>query len=138
MQKKGKFFLAGILLCLFLFSVWSYFLFSRKHESTKNLKADISINAADLYNQYSANEAEANRKFLNKVILVRGKISEATNNGNAQSYVLDKISSGGINCQMTAEKDKTDFIIPADSIITIKGKCTGFLMDVNLVDCVRE
>ncbi|HLK31017.1 MAG TPA: hypothetical protein VKT28_20735 [Puia sp.] len=138
MQKKRKVFLWVILLCLIIFGIWSYSLFSRKHESAANLKADITINAADLYNQYALNEADADKKFLNKIIMVKGKISEATNNGKAQSFLLDKISAGGVSCQMSADEEKKYAAIPADSIIIIKGKCTGFLIDVNLVDCVMQ
>ncbi len=139
MRKKGKIFLWAMLLALAVFSIWSYYLFSRRHESAQNLKADVSINAVDLYNQYSADEAGSNKKFLNKVIIVKGKIYEMTNNGTAQFYLLDRISTGGVNCQLSPDIDKKkNILIPVDSVITIKGKCTGFLIDVNLVDCVVQ
>jgi hypothetical protein len=137
MQKKVRFFLGGIFLCLFVAGVWFYGLFSEKHQSAKDLKAEITINSFDLYKLYAQDESAADKLFLNKIIRVKGRISQIIASGSTKIYLLKKNISGGINCQMSGD-GKDNLPIPADSTITIKGRCTGFLMDVNLVDCVRE
>ena len=42
---------------------------------------------------------------------------------------------GGINCQLFAGT-KVDPEPRSGDAVTVKGRCTGFLMDVNLADCV--
>jgi hypothetical protein len=138
MRKKRKFFLPGILLWFLALGFWSYYLYSKPHESTKKLSADLAINADDLYKQYAANEPEADKKYLNKIITIKGRVSEIMINGTAQIYVLEKQSGGGVNCQMALSENINKSTIEKGNIVSIKGRCTGFLMDVNMVDCVME
>jgi predicted phosphodiesterase len=137
MRKKRKIFLPEILLCILAVGLWAYHSYTKPHESTKHLNADLIITAGDLYKQYSSGEKEADRKFLNKVIIVKGSIAEITMNGNTRIYVLEG-QSGGVACQISASENKENAIVEKGSMISIKGRCTGFLMDVNLVDCVIE
>ena len=138
MRKKRKIFLPVILLWFLGLGAWGYYLYTKPHENAKYLKADLTISAIDLYKQYAANETNADKKYMNKIIIVKGKISEIINNGATQIYLLDKQAGGGISCQIGAGAEQKKFALPQDSIVTIKGKCTGFLMDVNLVDCVMQ
>ena len=56
--------------------------------------------------------------------------------GNYVSLNLKGSADGGVNCSiLKKDLDPGDKFNTGDSV-TIKGKCTGFLMDVNLVDCV--
>ena len=73
---------------------------------------------------------------MGKVIEVAGIISSVNESGNYVSLNLKAVSEGGINCSLLKKDlDAEDKFKTGDSVV-IKGKCTGFLMDVNLVDCV--
>jgi len=50
----------------------------------------------------------------------------------------DEQSMGGVNCNMFMHPNQNKHPIAKGSSIIIKGKCVGYLMDVNLVDCVIE
>jgi hypothetical protein len=138
MRKNRKFFLPVILLWVLALGFWAYYVYTKPHESTKNLNADLTINADELYKQYSVNETEADKKYLNKIIKVEGKISEIKINGTVQIFVLETQSAGGINCQMSSSEIIKKTGVEKGATVSIKGRCTGFLMDVNLVDCVVE
>jgi hypothetical protein len=138
MQKNRKLFLLVILLWFLALGYWAYYIYTKPHESTKNINADVTIKAADLYRQYFVNETEADKKYLNKIIKVEGKISEITINGTVQIYVLEAQSAGSISCQMAPSEIAKKTGVEKGSTVSIKGRCTGFLMDLNLVDCVME
>jgi hypothetical protein len=136
-MKKRTILWIGIPLLLLLAVAWAYHLYVKPHQSAAGETADFSIDADSLYSQYQANEHAADQKYLGKVIEVSGKLSDIQHNGNAEVWILSQQGSGGggINCQLFAGV-KPDPEPKSGDIVTVKGRCTGFLMDVNLVDCV--
>ena len=133
MRKKLLFFIGIVLLCLV---GRGFFLYDKPHKDVSDVKADITMRAADLYHEYSADETAANAKFINKTIAVTGVISEVNKANNTCTVLLkDKNETGGISCNLFTA---TNTYVKEGETITIKGRCTGFLMDVALTDCVIE
>jgi len=123
------------LLLLFAFA-WAYHLYSKPHQSAAGESADFTIDADSLYQQYQANEHASDQKYLGKVIEVSGKLSEIQHSGSSEIWILSpQAGGGGINCQLFAGT-KPDPEPKSGDVVTVKGRCTGFLMDVNLADCV--
>ncbi len=90
----------------------------------------------ELYSEFQKAENLANQKWVGKVIEVTGRIASVADAGNYVSVNLRATAEGGINCSiMKKDLNPGDKLLIGDSI-DIKGKCTGFLMDVNLVDCI--
>ncbi|MHA4806573.1 OB-fold protein [Flavitalea flava] len=139
MLKKKKFFWWGILVLLLILMARIFYLYHKPHGSAAGETSSFSIDAGSLYRQFQENEELANKKYLGKVVEVSGRITEVTRNGQSEVLILSAGSgSGGVNCQLFPA-DKTDHhpTKPGDQVI-VKGKCTGFLMDVNLADCIVE
>jgi hypothetical protein len=136
MLKKRTIFWIGIpLLLLFLF-LWAWHLYDKPHQSAAGETVSLSIPADSLYHEYQSDEHAADQKYMGKVIEVSGKISEIQHNGNSEIWILSaQPGGGGINCELFPGS-KTDFHPKTGDPVTIKGRCTGFLMDVNLADCV--
>jgi hypothetical protein len=123
------------LLLLFAFA-WAYHLYVKPHQSAAGESADFTIDADSLYQQYQTNEHLADQKYLGKVIEVSGKLSEIQHSGSTEIWILSpQPGGGGINCQLFAGT-KPDPEPKSGDPVTVKGRCTGFLMDVNLADCV--
>ena len=136
MLKKRTILWGGILLLLLIAAAWAYHVVLRPHQSTAGETADFSISADSLYQQYRANEHSADQKYLNKVIEVTGKLAEIQHSGTSEIWILSPhAGGGGINCQLFAGT-KIDPEPKSGEAVTLKGRCTGFLMDVNLADCV--
>jgi len=116
------------------------YLYNKPHQSTASESASNSITADALYQQYQQNEHAADSMYLGKVVEVKGIPAEIDHNGATDILELSpQKTGGGINCQMFPhDKNATSSYPAIGSNITIKGKCTGFLMDVNLVDCGVE
>ena len=136
MRKKRTILWVGISLLLIFGIAWGYHLYVKPHQSAAGESADVTIEADSLYHQYQADEHASDQKFLGKVIEVSGKLAEIQHSGNSEVWILSpQPGGGGINCQLFAGT-KVDPEPKAGDMVTIKGRCTGFLMDVNLADCV--
>jgi len=133
-MRKNLFFGIGFL--LLGLAAWIVYIMYAPHRNASGEQAVASMSAMSFYNEFNTNEDLANKKWVGKVVEITGVISTLGENEKYFSINLQASETGGINCSM----QKKDLISvtkprPGDTII-IKGKCTGFLSDVNLVDCV--
>ena len=138
MRKKRTILWIGIPLLLLLIAGWAWHLYDKPHQSAAGESTDVSINADTLYHQYQADEHNADQKYMGKVISVTGRLTEIQHNGNSTIWILStQPGGGGINCQLFGGT-KVDPEPKTGDAVTLKGRCTGFLMDVNLADCVPD
>ena len=120
-----------ILLCI---TIWTIYEYKKPHASSEDKTTNIFIDATTLYNDFSKNETTANAKYLDKIIEVNGIVDNVQNTNGALVIMLNASQTmGGISCKMFDAKNAS---FKKGDKITIKGKCSGFLSDVNLVDCV--
>jgi len=114
---------------------WAYYLYNKPRQSAANETTNVTISADSLYSQYLGNEQACDKKYLGKVIEVTGKIAAIQHSGQSEIWILSTSApnGGGINCQLFPG-EKVENVKSGDQV-TVKGKCTGFLMDVNLADC---
>jgi hypothetical protein len=151
--KRRTFFWLGILLFILVLAGWGYYLYNKPHRSAADATVAFSIPADSLFAQYQRDEHAADQKYLNQVIVVTGRLAEIQHNGPSEIWILSaqpanspgagttvtSPGGGGINCQLFAAIGKTAAKQPQPGDnVTIKGRCTGFLMDVNLADCVPQ
>jgi hypothetical protein len=133
---KRKIFIITIIVFL-CFAGWVYHLFTQRRAGLNDVKADISLSAVELYNQYQSDETAANKKYLDKVVEVKGEVTDIQKTDSTLSVELKGGDLGGINCGLADIIDGKD-LPKKGNTITVKGKCSGYLMDVNLVDCLIE
>lgn len=134
-MRKKYFFIAGIvLLCL---AGWLLYKYQLPRTNIANKTADVTIVAMDIYSQYQKDEPSSNKKFLDKIIEVKGEVADVQQTDTTMSVQLKGGEMGGINCSVNMAHKRMTLPIKG-STITIKGLCTGYIMDVNLVDCVLE
>lgn len=137
MRKKRTTFLMGILLLIIIAAGVGLYKFNQQHTNVENDDADAELNAVALYNQYATNETAADSLYLNKVLSVKGEVVSKKHESNNYFIQLKGSETGnGINCQMMMNDTAMLQNINQKQLITIKGRCSGFLADVNLVDCV--
>jgi hypothetical protein len=138
MLKKRKLFWVTVPLCLLLIAaIWVYYLYNKPHGSAADGTVAISLNADSLFAPYQRDEHAADQQFLGKVVEVSGKIAEIQHNGQSEIWILSTQSgTGGINCQLFPGEEKKEPGYHIGDTVKIRGRCTGFLMDVNLADCV--
>jgi hypothetical protein len=137
MRKKTIFF-AVIALCLFVAAI-AYYLYQKPRSSLTNVKPAYTLNATELYNAFTQNEKKANERYLEKVIQVKGTVDNIEVTDSTINLLLSAGNPmGGINCTLTKNKQEKENIPAKGGVVEVKGKCVGFLMDVNLVDAIIE
>lgn len=133
MSEKLKAFI--IILILFIaggFTV-GYIMWNKPQRNVENEKG-IEITSAHLVKDYQANEAEANKKYLDKAIQVSGTVTDIKNNqdGNSTVTLASDDAFAGVFCTL---KEKPGNITPGNNVV-IKGICSGMLSDVRLREAV--
>lgn len=113
-------------------AVYMYYL---EDADSSVLKPDYVISAEELQKAFLDNESSASAKYVNKIVEVKGRVSSiepgegktaniSLDTGTEVSEVICTLDSGNIPLQL-----KTG------DMATIRGKCSGYLMDVLLNNC---
>ncbi|HEX5026670.1 MAG TPA: hypothetical protein VFV68_15425 [Agriterribacter sp.] len=126
-------FLAVALVCLAAAWYW----YNKPREGIENKTTQVAIPAELLYEGYNRDEAAADKEFLNKVIEVKGKVNEIIINGNDAVLMMGINANGsGISCLFSPAGQLESAKLQKGMEVVVKGKCTGFNIDVNLTDCI--
>ena len=136
MNRKRQIILSVIVLCLLIGGAWGFYEYSRPHASAGDKKTEIIISADSLYASFSNNELSASKKFIGKIAEVAGVVQDIAISNKKPVVFLRTSGLGVINCLMATDSATVFSTIKKSVEIVIKGKCSGYLMDVNLVDCV--
>ena len=119
--------LSGILAALYMYNL--------KHTDMAKAKPDFIISALVLQKAFEDDETAASTRYINKILEVTGTIASvkpAENNILSISLVTGSDLSSVI-CTFPAIADPSKFI--SGNQITLRGECSGFLLDVLLNNC---
>lgn len=103
------------------------YLFTKKVDSTKEMKADYSLKMEDLYGEFDKDEKAAFNKFKDKVIEVTGVV---TAKGGADAQHVDvtlgsDAVEGTVSISLETDQVEKSNTIKEGSNVVIKGICTG-------------
>lgn len=124
----------GILLLGVIGAFVGYKIYNKPHIDVSEVVADITISSNKILEEFTADEAKANSKYLEKIVAVSGEIAEIKiekEKGIITLKTNDDFSS--ILCHLSIDATKKMNSLKVGQTITLKGICTGFLMDVILV-----
>ncbi len=108
-------------------------------KSLKNAKPAASVSATELLAAFENDEEAANTRYLDQIIEVTGIIESVSNEPDQPvQFTLDAGGLlGGVSCVMESgialDGSPDGFV---GKTATIKGSCTGYLMEVILDRCV--
>ena len=138
MQKK-KLLFSAIVVCLIIFGAAAFYLYQKPRSGLANTRPDYVLSAKDLYLAFQKDEKSANEKFVGKVIRITGIVDNVQVTDSVVSILLSSEDAmGGVNCSVAKSNNKEPSLPAKSAAIAIKGRCVGFLMDVNLVDAIIE
>ena len=119
-------------------SLSGYFsVYNAPKASVKEKAVDITLSATELFEAYSKNQTVADQKFIDQVVQISGQIFEIfTDQQGATVFLLATGGDeAGVLCTLElGEKEKVSSKKVGD-VITLKGVCTGMLMEVVLNRC---
>ena len=128
--------LIGILVA----GIVGYMLYNKPHRDISKTSSDFVVDASTLFREFEEDEAAANTKYLDKVVKVRGNVKSAKT--DAEGNMMLTLDAGdqmfGVTCTVPEENLTEAADIREGEQITVKGVCTGKLMDVVLIRCVPE
>lgn len=134
MRKK---IILGVVVIIAMGIVTGLYYYNKPVESLKNKTADIQVTSEKLYSDFYANEENANKVYLNKIINVAGSVT-AINKNNDGSITLQLQSGdamGSVICKMEIRESDKAGKVTSGTMLSVNGMCTGYLMDVVLVNC---
>jgi RecG-like helicase len=140
-MKTWKKMLAAVVLITLAAAAYGFYLYNKKPADVRKLPADYEMAAALLVADFSKDETAANHKYLDKVIAVKGKITEvkldaATGQATVTLDTGDPLAA--VTCSFYNEEAAAVKKLQQGMAVVIKGKCTGKLMDVVLNKCSIE
>jgi hypothetical protein len=111
------------------------YLYNLKHTDMAKAKPDFVLSATVLQKAFEENETSASTRFINKIIEVSGTIASVNTGKNNILTISLKTESdiSSVICTFPAIADPSKF--KTDDEITLRGECSGFLMDVLLNNC---
>lgn len=127
-----------IVLIVIILAGYSYKEYYRKPADISTVEPAAQINVAAIVKLYQNDETKANQQYLNKTIQVEGSITQIINQQDTLINVFlgDTNSVNKVSCLLDKKHFNAIQKYTVGQPITIKGICTGFLIDVELNRCV--
>jgi hypothetical protein len=115
---------------------YGIYIYTLKAPLVADGETDFRMSTDELVILYEKDEDSANRKLLNQIIEVRGAVATVAQDSSGTSVQLSSSNPvSGVNCRFDASINEKLRRVKAGDTIHVKGKCTGYLIDVNLTNC---
>jgi len=124
--KKTGWVLLGPIFVFASFKLAEKYIMGETHKDTATAKADYTVSAADLVREFMTNDTAANKKYLEKMILVTGNASSVDILADSTSTIRFADSTGSYAI-FSLEKtgfDQVRSVKPGDPV-SLKGVCSG-------------
>lgn len=133
-KKKIGLFVLVALMSVASLGIW---MFNKPHVNVAKTKASIATTAVSILNDFETDESMANTKYLEQIVQVSGVVKNTIENKGKGIVVLkSEQAMGAVMCYLSdVESSKLETLKPGMSV-SVKGICTGYLMDVVLIKCV--
>lgn len=112
------------------------FIYAAQYKRNVNDEKAIAISAVELVQAYNNNEADANAKYLNKVLVVEGFIKEVGQNQEGSTTVT--IDGANDFSAVFCTLKKVNNNVEVNKKVNIKGICIGFTSDVVITDALIQ
>jgi hypothetical protein len=125
-----------VLIIVVLILAGGFYVYNEYNRPASLGSVEFSMEAPQLLSEFEQDEAMANKKYLGKVIEVKGTIKDIIHQENVYTVLLgDKEAMNSVSCALGNEGAEEVAGIKPGDIASIKGTCTGILLDVALVNC---
>lgn len=127
----------GILILAIIGAFVGSKMYNKPHINVAETTSDISLTANKILSDFASDENASNTKYLEKIIEVKGTISELKNkDGKGIVTLKTNDDFGSVLCHLSIAASNKINTLKEGQPVTVKGICTGYLMDVILVKCV--
>lgn len=122
---KKRLLISGLILLLALGGIYWY-VATEKFSDTKKVKADYTVTANEFIREFLPNDDTANKKYTDKIITVRGIVSEVEAADTTVNIKFIDTASGSYAIFAFQQKDMAEAkSIKVGEQVSIKGSCSG-------------
>lgn len=114
MKKSIKIVLVVLLMCIIAFFGARYYAYHFGQRDLQSEETKFTVTSSEIVNEFVTNVSVANQKYLEKPIVVTGKVTTVSGN----NVLLDQ----SINCTF----EKADLSIKENQTLNVKGRVIGF------------
>ena len=125
---RKRMIIGGIVVVIMMTAVYAWYQYNRTVQGLSDVRADYSVNATALINEFVSNEDSANKKYLNKILSVKGTI-KSVESGEGTVVLGDTADMSGVRCVLDSSAHSTTGLLQRGAVITVKGAITGFNKD---------
>ena len=113
--------------------------YTRGLPGTSRMHAIFHVTADDLVSDFLMEERSATDKYAGKVVSVYGMVNKIQIGRSGYSVYLNASSpTSSVLCQFPEDASTEIKSLKPGMLITVKGICTGYLMDIVLERCVVD
>ncbi len=115
-----------------------YYMYNKPVSGLENETPAFTMKADELFTSFESDEASANKKYIGKIIQVSGNVQSVNHDEDGKTSYTLQTAGGmfGVICRIDSLNSNVLGVSVGQSI-SMKGECTGMLMDVVLVRCVN-
>ena len=125
-RKKLKSIILAVIIVTLAFAGGIWYVFTQKFTDTTKEKADYTINAFDLINEFKKNDSLANKKYAEKIITVTGLVTEVEAADTTINIKMADTTSGSYAIFAFQQQNLTEAkAIKEGDKVSIKGSCSG-------------
>ncbi|MFZ2287418.1 MAG: hypothetical protein WAV93_10585 [Bacteroidales bacterium] len=136
MKKNLRIALIAIAVLAVAGAATGYYLYNLTPKDLGREKPDFIVTSDDLLKSFEENETAAAVKYVNRIIEVSGEVSSVEIGENNSVNISLKTNSDFSSVICTFPSEVNTEQIREGSRISVRGQCSGYLMDVLLNNCV--
>jgi len=119
-----------------------YYVFNKPRRNLSKEVAVYTLDAKQLISEFKKDESVATKKFLDQAISVKGEIKSIRTLDNQSMVFSLEDEMEGVSCTVDSAdvvKNSTKLTqLSKGSVGTFKGRCSGMLMDIQVINCVPQ
>lgn len=121
----------GLMVVILIIAATVYYVFNKPHRNVVKEDPAFSLTSDRLLADYDKDTASANKKYLDKVIQLRGKVSDMITDQHGEVVIVlnDGKNMFGITCTISDNSKEASKKYEKGKEISIKGICTGGTAD---------
>ncbi len=124
--KKSVWILAGPVFVFISFLLIEKQLLNRTYDDTAGIKAEYTVTATGLIQEFAANDSAANHKYREKIISVNGQATEVQVQTDSTVHVKFADATGSyIIFSLDKDEYRNASLLKAGDAVSLKGSCSG-------------
>lgn len=115
-------------------------MFFKPHADVNKLETEFKVDATKLMDEFQKEEDTATTKYSEKVLEINGKLVAKNKLPNGTNLLILEDEMAGISCQLdsswSAANQTVIQTLETGSLVTVKGVCKGYLMEIKVSPAV--